>query len=342
MAILVTGCAGFIGMHVALALLEAGERVIGIDNLTPYYDVRLKEARLRRLHQAGGDFRFHRIDFADSSALREGLRGEQFDEIIHLGAQAGVRHSLEAPEAYVSSNLVGHANILELARARAVRHLVYASSSSVYGGGTQLPMSTDQRAHRPMSLYAATKRADELLSESYAHLFAIPQTGLRFFTVYGPWGRPDMAVWLFTQAIFEGRPIRLFNGGEMRRDFTFIDDVVAGILLARAKPPADDGLPKPGGSHGPHAIYNIGNDRSEELGRLVRLIETEAKRSAIVEHAPLQPGDLIDTRADIEDLREATGFSPKVELDEGIRRFVSWYSDYVGSTLTKDRVHDFG
>ncbi|WP_300974830.1 NAD-dependent epimerase/dehydratase family protein [Sphingomonas sp. LHG3406-1] len=328
MAILVTGCAGFIGMHVARALLARGEAVFGVDDCNSYYDPRLKEARLDELRRAGGDFAFHRLDFSDESALAAALEGVEIDRIVHLGAQAGVRYSLEAPTAYVRSNLVGHANILELGRRRQVRHLVYASSSSVYGGGTTLPMSVDQRADRPLSLYAATKRADELMSESYAHLFALPQTGLRFFTVYGPWGRPDMAMWLFTEAVLEGRPIRLFNEGRMRRDFTYIDDIVAGVLLTLDRPPSDDASEKPGGSMGPHALYNVGNHRSEDLGQLVSLIEAAAGRQAIVEMAAMQPGDLVDTFADISDIARDTGYSPRTALSEGVPVFVDWLKSF--------------
>lgn len=325
MPILVTGCAGFIGMHVARALLDRGEQVIGVDNLNDYYDPALKLARLAEIQRQGGDFTFHRLDFAVAEALGAALAGVEVDRIVHLGAQAGVRYSLEAPATYIRSNLVGHANILELARQRKVAHLVYASSSSVYGGGTTLPMSVDQRADRPLSLYAATKRADELLSESYAHLFALPQTGLRFFTVYGPWGRPDMAMWLFTDAILAGRPIRLFNHGRMRRDFTFIDDIVDGILRTLDRPPLADGREKPGGSLSPHAIYNLGNSRSEELGRLVRLIEQAAGRPAIVELMDMQPGDVPDTYADIEITLRDTGFKARTTIDEGVPAFVDWF-----------------
>lgn len=328
MAILVTGAAGFIGMHVARTLLKRGEAVIGIDNLNPYYDPALKEARLAELRAVGGEFRFHQLDFADAEALRSALDGVEIDRIVHLGAQAGVRYSLEAPATYISANLVGHANILELARQRQVRHLVYASSSSVYGGGTTLPMSVDQRADRPLSLYAATKRADELLSESYAHLFAVPMTGLRFFTVYGPWGRPDMAVWLFTDAILAGRPIRLFNHGKMKRDFTFVDDVVDGLVRTLDRPPLADGAEKPGGSHAPHAIYNIGNSRSEELGRLIAVIEQATGRTAIREFAEMQPGDMTDTFADVSAISRDTGFAARTSLDEGVPQFVDWFRNH--------------
>lgn len=328
MTILVTGAAGFIGMHVTRALLARGERVIGIDNLNDYYDPALKEARLAELGRQDSDFAFHRLDFADAKALAAATDGAEIDRIVHLGAQAGVRYSLESPATYIRSNLVGHANILELARQRQVRHLVYASSSSVYGGGTILPMSVDQRADRPLSLYAATKRADELLSESYANLFAIPQTGLRFFTVYGPWGRPDMAMWLFTDAVLAGRPIRLFNQGRMRRDFTFIDDVVDGLIRTLDRPPPADGLEKPGGSYATHALYNIGNSRSEELGHLVALIEQATGRSATIELTDMQPGDIVDTFADTSAIARDTGFAARTSLDEGVPQFVRWFRDH--------------
>lgn len=330
MPVLVTGCAGFIGMHVTRALLAGGESVVGIDNLNDYYDPALKHARLAEIQRAGGDFAFHQLDFADAAALDAALAGTEIDRIVHLGAQAGVRYSLEAPATYIRSNLVGHANILELARHRQVGHLVYASSSSVYGGGTILPMSLDQRADRPLSLYAATKKSDELLSESYAHLFALPQTGLRFFTVYGPWGRPDMAMWLFTDAILARRPIRLFNHGRMRRDFTFIDDIVDGLIRTLDHPPNADDSPKPGGSHAPHAIYNIGNSRSEELRRLVALIEQATGRTAIVHYAEMQPGDMIDTFADTSAIARDTGFEARTSIDAGVPRFVQWFRGHYG------------
>ena len=328
MAIIVTGCAGFVAMHVARALLARGEQIIGIDDLNPYYDPRLKQARVAALEEAGGEFRFHRVDIADAAALGAALGQHKVDRIVHLAAQAGVRHSLDHPAAYVRSNLVGHANVLELARERAVAHLVYASSSSVYGGGAIAPFSTAQRTDRPLSLYAATKRADELMSESYAHLFALPQTGLRFFTVYGPWGRPDMAMWLFTAALLEGRPIRLFNEGRMRRDFTYVDDVVAAVVDVLDCPPLDNGSPKPGGSHAAHALYNVGNNRPEALDRLIALLEGATGRTAMIEHAPLQPGDMIETCADIADLTRDTGFSPRVTLEEGVPSFVDWFRHY--------------
>lgn len=328
-AVLVTGAAGFIGMHVAKALLARGERVIGIDNLNAYYDVGLKEDRLAEIaRDADGRFTMLRLDFADNEALTTALAPHRFDRIIHLGAQAGVRYSLENPHAYVQSNLVGHVNMLELARARSVAHLVYASSSSVYGGGASLPFEVAARADRPLSLYAATKRADELMSETYAHLYRIPQTGLRFFTVYGPWGRPDMAMWLFTDAILAGRPIQVFNGGDMRRDFTFIDDIVAGVLGCLDQPPPDDGMPKPGGSVSPHRLYNIGNHRSERLERLIDLIEEACGKRAIRVDQPIQPGDVKDTFADISDIARDIGFVPTTAIEQGVPVFVDWFRNY--------------
>ena len=274
--ILVTGAAGFIGAATSRALLERGDEVVGIDSLNDYYDPRLKQARLERLQQQFGNrFRFERLDFADAEALKAFADTIDIDGIVHLGAQAGVRYSLENPMAYVQSNLVGHCNMLELARHRQAKHMVYASSSSVYGGNKSLPFRVEDRVDHPLSLYAATKKADELLSESYASLFRLPLTGLRFFTVYGPWGRPDMAMWIFVKALYAGEPLHLFNGGEMRRDFTYIDDIVRGVVACLDGPPADDGEVKAGGSTSPHALYNIGNSRSEDLMRVVQLLEQE-------------------------------------------------------------------
>jgi UDP-glucuronate 4-epimerase len=330
MTVLVTGAAGFIGSHVCRALLARGERVVGLDNLNAYYDVQLKRDRLAQVEAAGGDWRFVEADIASADALERQLGPNDFDRIVHLAAQAGVRHSLENPRAYAESNLLGHLNMLEVARNRASRHMVYASSSSVYGGNAELPFRVEDRTDRPVSLYAATKRADELMSESYAHLYRLPLTGLRFFTVYGPWGRPDMAVWLFTRAILAGEPIRLFNRGEMRRDFTFVDDVVAGVLACLDGPPGDDGELKAGGSIAPHALYNIGNSRSEELRRLVELLEKALGRTAEKELAPMQPGDVPDTFADISAIQRDHGFTPRTSLDEGIRRWAEWYQNYDG------------
>ncbi len=260
MTILITGAAGFIGYHVANTLMARGERVVGIDNLNDYYDPALKHARLAALRDShGNSFAFEQVDFGDQHALEDFAQRHQFDRIVHLGAQAGVRYSIDHPAAYIRSNLVGHANLLELARTRRVAHFVYASSSSVYGANKSLPFRVEDRVDHPVSLYAATKKADELMSEAYSSLYRLPATGLRFFTVYGPWGRPDMAMWTFTAALLAGDPLPLYNGGEMRRDFTFIDDIVASVVASFASPPADDGSVKPGGSKAPHALYNLGN-----------------------------------------------------------------------------------
>lgn len=330
MTILVTGAAGFIGFHVSDRLLARGERVIGIDNLNDYYSPKLKRDRLAELGRRHGGFRFIEVDFARNEALQEALAGEAFDRIVHLGAQAGVRYSIENPHAYVHSNLVGHLNILELARHRPVRHVVYASSSSVYGGNETLPFRVEDRVDHPLSLYAATKKADELISETYAHLYRQPQTGLRFFTVYGPWGRPDMAMWIFTKAIFAGEPINVFGEGNMRRDFTYIDDIVTGIVACLDNPPPDDGSEKAGGSRAPHRLYNIGNHRSEELTRMIELLEQSCGRAAEKRLMPMQPGDVRDTYADISAIQRDLGFAPTTAIDEGIPRFVNWYRDYHG------------
>ncbi len=328
MATLVTGAAGFIGYHCCRALLERGEEVVAIDNLNDYYSVALKQDRLRALADMGGSFRFSRIDFADHLALEDSLAGLSIDRILHLGAQAGVRFSLENPRAYVQSNLVGHLNILEIARHRNVRHLVYASSSSVYGASPTVPFRVEDRVDHPLSFYAATKKSNELMSETYAHLYRIPQTGLRFFTVYGPWGRPDMAMWIFTSRILRGEPIPVFNDGNMRRDFTFIDDIVAGVIAALDHPPADDGRPKAGGSQTPHRLYNIGNHRAERLDRLIELIEEACGRMAIKDYQPMQPGDVPATYADISAIQQDLGFMPTTSIDIGIPQFVDWYQRY--------------
>lgn len=326
MAVLVTGVAGFIGMHVAEGLLGRGDAVIGIDNLNDYYSPRLKRERLAHLHSRfSSGFRFLELDFADAEQLQAGLRECGFDWIVHLGAQAGVRYSLENPAAYVRSNLVGHANMLEIARARSVMHLVYASSSSVYGANEKIPFSAEDRTDHPVSLYGATKKSDELLSESYAQLYRLPTSGLRFFTVYGPWGRPDMAPWLFAEAILEAKPIRLFNRGAMRRDFTYIDDVAEGVLACLDRPPADDGALKPGGSSAPHAIYNLGNNRPVELGYFLDLLETACGRPAMRELEPMQPGDVVETYADIDASSRELGFTPSTRIEEGVPRFVDWF-----------------
>ncbi|HJP69351.1 MAG TPA: SDR family NAD(P)-dependent oxidoreductase [Sphingomicrobium sp.] len=329
MPILVTGAAGFIGAATAHALLERGDEVIGIDNLNDYYDPGLKQARLSRLaEQFGNRFRFERVDFADAQALKRFSETIDVDRIIHLGAQAGVRYSLQNPSAYVQSNLVGHCNLLELARALMPRHMIYASSSSVYGGNQSLPFRVEDRVDHPLSLYAATKKADELLSESYASLYRLPLTGLRFFTVYGPWGRPDMAMWIFLKALYADEPLPLFNGGEMRRDFTYIDDIVRGVISCLDQPPSDDGQMKAGGSTAPHAIYNIGNSRSEDLMRVVELLERETGRSALLDPKPMQVGDVRETFADISAIERDHGFSPTTRIDDGVPKFVNWYREY--------------
>ncbi|MEA3017047.1 MAG: UDP-glucuronate 4-epimerase [Sphingomonadales bacterium] len=331
MTTLITGAAGFIGFHLAARLMERGEKVIGVDNVNAYYSVKLKRDRLAELGRRFGDsFRFVKADFADQQALQAGLGDADFDRIVHLGAQAGVRYSIENPHAYVRSNLVGHINLLELARHRGSAHLVYASSSSVYGGNETLPFRVEDRVDHPLSLYAATKKADELMSETYAHLYRLPQTGLRFFTVYGPWGRPDMAMWLFTKAIFAGEPIEVFGEGNMRRDFTYIDDIVGGIVAALDGPPADDCSEKAGGSRGPHRLYNIGNHRSEELTRMIALIEQACGRRAEKRLLPMQPGDVRDTFADISAIERDLGFRPTTSIDEGVPKFVEWYRGYHG------------
>lgn len=329
-AIIVTGAAGFIGFHVANRLLQAGERVIGVDNLNDYYDPQLKRDRLAELDKLGQNFHFLHCDFADHHALDSALSGHVFDQIIHLGAQAGVRYSIENPRAYIQANLAGHLNMLELARMRGVRHMIYASSSSVYGQNGKIPFSVQDRVDHPVSLYAATKKSGELMSETYAHLYRIPLTGLRFFTVYGPWGRPDMAPWLFTEAILNGDPIKIFNHGKMARDFTYIDDIVDGILATLTGPPSDNGLAKPGGSHAPHAIYNIGNNKSEKLDRFIAVIEKACGKLATKIMMDMQAGDVPVTYAEIDDIRRDFGYRPVTPIDRGIPAFVDWYRSYKG------------
>lgn len=332
MTFLVTGAAGFIGYHVAHRLLARGEQVVGIDNLNDYYPVSLKQARLddlaARHHNA---FRFIPCDFADMAALTQALAPYAIRGIVHLGAQAGVRYARTNPHAYVQSNLVGHVNLLEYARhSDSAPHLVYASSSSVYGSNP-LPQSgfgVDQRVDAPRSLYAATKKADELMSETYAYLYRLPQTGLRFFTVYGPWGRPDMAMWLFTRAILAGEPITVYNDGDMRRDFTYIDDIVSGVVACLDNPPPDDGAVKAGGSTNPHRLYNIGNHRSEELMHMIATLELALGLSAHKTFAPMQADDVKDTYADISAIQHDLGYAPTTTIEEGIPRFVAWYKAY--------------
>jgi UDP-glucuronate 4-epimerase len=329
MTILVTGVAGFIGYHVSQRLLGRGEQVIGIDVVNDYYSLELKRDRLDRLRGDHGErFRFIEVDFSKEQSLEAALALEEFEKIVHLGAQAGVRYSIEKPRAYVQSNLVGHLNMMEIARNRSSAHFVYASSSSVYGGNKTLPFRVEDRVDHPLSLYAATKKADELMSETYAHLYRLPQTGLRFFTVYGPWGRPDMAMWLFTKSIFAGEPISVFGEGNMRRDFTYIDDIVTGIVAALDNPPPDDGEQKAGGSRAPHRLYNVGNNNSEELTRMIEILEDACGRKAEKILMPMQPGDVRDTYADISAIQRDLGFEPSTKIDVGIPRFVDWYREY--------------
>ena len=322
MAVLLTGAAGFIGYHTAEALLHRGESVVGVDLVNDYYDVTLKEARLARLVGQTG-FSFHRIDIADKDAMSTLVANNpDIDAIIHLAAQAGVRYSLENPFAYVQSNLVGQMVILEIARhLDNLKHLIYASSSSVYGGNTKLPFALEDPVDAPISLYAATKRADELMGHCYSHLYRIPMTGLRFFTVYGRWGRPDMAAYIFTKAILEGRPINVFNKGEMRRDFTHVSDIVPGVLACLERPPSNT-------SAVPHKVYNLGNNAPENLMRFIEVIERSSNRKAKVNFQPMQPGDVKETYADIEASQRDFGFSPKTSIDQGIPDFVEWYRDF--------------
>ncbi len=331
MRVLVTGAAGFIGFALAQRLLARGDVVIGVDSLNDYYQVSLKQDRVAALVAAGGNrFAFHHLDFADMAALDRALEGSEIDRIVHLGAQAGVRYSIENPHAYVSSNLAGHVNLLELARHRAVEHMVYASSSSVYGGNAKLPFAVEDRVDHPVSLYAATKRADELMSETYAHLFRLPLTGLRFFTVYGPWGRPDMMMWNFTRRILAGEPIPVFNHGDMYRDFTYIDDIIAGVVACLDSPPANDGAEKAGGSVKPHALYNIGNNRSEPLMKVIGLLEEACGKKAEMELLPMQPGDVHKTYADITAISRDLGYAPTTSIEAGVPAFVEWYRGYHG------------
>jgi UDP-glucuronate 4-epimerase len=319
---LVTGAAGFIGMHTCRQLLERGESVIGVDVVNDYYDPTLKEARLRLL-QESPSFVFHRADVADRAAMEKiAAEHPEITRIIHLAAQAGVRYSLENPYAYIHSNIDGQVVMLELARHLPhCEHFVYASSSSVYGSNEKLPFSVEDRVDNPISLYAATKKSSELMAHCYSHLYRIPTTGLRFFTVYGPWGRPDMAAFLFTRAMLEGKPIQVFNNGDMRRDFTYIDDIVGGILAVAAHPPA-------AGSAAPARVYNIGNHRSEPLVRFISIIEQALGIKAKIAYQPMQPGDVKETFADIQPLRDEIGFHPTTTIDEGIPKFIQWYRDY--------------
>jgi UDP-glucuronate 4-epimerase len=324
MEFLVTGVAGFIGMHIAARLLQGGHNVTGVDNLSDYYDVRLKQARLNVL-QPNPNFRFLKMDLADSGKVHELFADGKFESVIHLAAQAGVRYSLENPHAYIQSNIVGFANILEACRRFPVKHLIYASSSSVYGANKKLPFSVQDNVDHPISLYAASKKANELMAHAYSHLFQIPTTGLRFFTVYGPWGRPDMAIFSFTKAILEGKPIDVFNHGKMQRDFTYIDDIVEGVLLVADRPSAasEGGL-----SSAPYKLYNIGNHQPVELMKVIEILEKCLGKTARKNMLPMQPGDVPATFADVDDLMRDTGFCPATPIEVGLERFVRWYQSY--------------
>lgn len=339
MKILVTGAAGFIGFHVAKRLLERGDTVVGIDVVNDYYDPALKEARLSVLNQAAGGansaWTFVRADLADAALVNECFATHEFDRVIHLAAQAGVRHSLTHPHDYVQSNLVAFVNILEACRHAGTAHLVYASTSSVYGASTRMPFSEHDDADHPLQLYAATKRANELMAHSYSHLFALPTTGLRFFTVYGPWGRPDMAPILFTRAIDEGRPIQVFNHGNHSRDFTYVDDVAEGVIRVADEPAApapnwDSAKPDPAISNAPFRIYNIGNSAPVRLGDFIAAIESALGKKAVREMLPLQPGDVPDTFADVSELTKAVGYAPTTSVADGVANLVAWYRSYYG------------
>jgi len=332
--ILVTGAAGFIGYHVATALLKEGRVVIGVDNLTPYYDVKLKEARLAELAKHNG-FTFIKHDLAERQATADLFAHYKFPHVVHLAAQAGVRHSLIDPHAYVDSNLIGFVNVLEGCRHNGCRHLLYASSSSVYGSNTHMPFSVHDNVDHPLSLYGASKKANELMAHSYSHLFKLPTTGLRFFTVYGPWGRPDMAMWIFASAILAGKPIKLFNHGKMQRDFTYVDDVVESIVRLVPRAPAGDPKwsgerPDPGSSSAPWRVYNIGNNNPVDLLDVVELLEKSIGKKAIRELEPMQPGDVPATYADVDALMKEVDFKPATPIAEGIARFIDWYRAYHG------------
>jgi UDP-glucuronate 4-epimerase len=330
--ILVTGAAGFIGYHVAERLLARGDEVVGLDNVNDYYDPTLKEARLARI-SGNAAFRLVRAELGDRAVIDQLFAMERFDRVIHLAAQAGVRYSLTNPHAYIDSNVTGFLHILEGCRHNSVKHLTYASSSSVYGANTTMPFSIHQNVDHPVSLYAATKKANELMAHTYSHLYGLPTTGLRFFTVYGPWGRPDMALFLFTKAILEGRAIDVFNHGKMRRDFTYIDDIVEGVIrtsdhVASPNPQWDSGNPDPGTSKAPYRIYNIGNNNPVELLYLIGTLEQQLGRVAQKNMMDLQPGDVPATYADVDDLARDVGFTPKTRIEDGIANFVQWYRDY--------------
>jgi UDP-glucuronate 4-epimerase len=324
-AVLITGAAGFIGFHVARRLLAEGRAVVGLDNLNDYYDPALKRARLDIL-RGERDFAFEQIDLADRASVERVFAQHRFARVVHLAAQAGVRYSIDHPHAFVDANLAGFVNVLEGCRHHGCGHLVYASSSSVYGANTKQPFSVEDRTDHPISLYAATKKANELIAHSYSHLYRIPLTGLRFFTIYGPWGRPDMAYFLFTKAIGEGTPIRLFNHGRMRRDFTYIGDAARAVVQLVDLPPRDGGE----GAGPPTKVYNIGNNHPEELTHVIAVLERELGRTAVTEKLPMQPGDVTETFADVTELMRDTGFWPQTSIDDGLRDFVAWYRDFYG------------
>jgi len=332
MKVLVTGAAGFIGMHTSERLLARGDTVVGLDNLNDYYDPQIKLDRLARI-EPHENFRFVKMDVADRAGMEKLFAEEQFDKVIHLAAQAGVRYSLENPHAYIDSNIVGFTNILEGCRHSKVKHLVYASSSSVYGGNTKMPFSEHDSVDHPISMYAATKKANELMAHTYSHLFGVPTTGLRFFTVYGPWGRPDMALFMFTKAMIEGKAINVFNHGKMQRDFTYVDDIVEGVIRvtdrdAAADPDYDPVKADPARSSAPYRVFNIGNQGPVELMGFVNAIEKALGVTAEKNLMPMQPGDVPATFADVSELSEWTGFHPGTSIDDGVARFVKWYRDY--------------
>ena len=332
--ILITGAAGFIGFHLARRLLTRGDEIIGLDNLNEYYDVTLKQARLAQL-QAEPNFTFSKLDLVDRDGMRQLFQELVPDIVVNLAAQAGVRYAEKNPFAYIDSNLVGFAQVLECCRHFKTKHLIYASSSSVYGANTRMPFSVHDNVDHPISLYAASKKANELMAHTYSHLYRLPVTGLRFFTVYGPWGRPDMALFLFTKAILNGQPINVFNFGKMRRDFTYIDDIVEGIVRLCDRPPSPNTnwsgeRPDPGSSLAPYKIYNIGNNQPIELMRFIEVLETQLGRKAEKNMMPLQPGDVPETYADVEDLVRDVGFKPATPIETGVKRFVAWYREYYG------------
>jgi UDP-glucuronate 4-epimerase len=335
--VLVTGAAGFIGFHLSMRLLKDGCHVTGIDNLNPYYDVKLKEARLERL-TSFENFSFYKMDISDKKSLEEIFNNTKYDVVVNLAAQAGVRYSIENPHAYVDSNIVGFVNLLEACRHNDVKHLVFASSSSVYGANTKMPFSVHNNVDHPVSLYAATKKANELMAHAYSHLYGMHCTGLRFFTVYGPWGRPDMALFLFTKAILEEKPIKVFNHGRMQRDFTYIDDITEGVVRIMGRLPEPDPTwngdnPDPGTSYARYKIYNIGNNNPVELMEFIGVIEKVLGKKAKKEFLELQPGDVPATYADIDDLIKDVGFKPETTIETGIKQFILWYNKYYGVSI---------